>query len=164
MRFINGYLNISKKLNKLLEYICAILIILMTLIIWVQVFNRYFLGSSFVWVEDITKMLMVYMAMLGAAILVFEDGHVTITILRDKLKYKNILKLIFLLMIIAFSALLVYSGIIFVVQTRRTSWMTGLHYRYYHFSMVIGGVFILNQSIAQSLKLIKEIFMEEDYK
>ncbi len=155
MRFVETYILFAARVNRILEAICTACVVVMVTILWLQVFVRYLLGFSFVWVEEVAKVLMVYMAMLTSAILVFEDGHVSITFLLDKIKFRRTIRLVFLLLIIAFSIVLTYSGVIFAAGTVRRSWMTGISYAYYHWSIAIGGFFLITQSIAQFLKVAK---------
>lgn len=161
MGFIDYYLLAAKKINQVLEYVCIFCIVIMTLIVWAQVFNRYILGSSFIWVEEVAKVLMVYMAILGSAILVFEDGHVSVTFIIDKLQFKYWIKALFLAFIISFSVVLTYSGVVFASGTVRHSWMTGISYAYYHWSMAIGGFFLVTQSLAQFLKITRDYLLKK---
>lgn len=155
MRFVESYISLAARINRVLEAICTVCVIFMVSILWLQVFVRYFLGFSFVWVEEVAKVLMVYMAMLASAILVFEDGHVSVSFLLEKIKFSYAIRYFFLLLIIAFSIVLTYSGVIFAAGTVRHSWMTGISYAYYHWSIPIGGFFLITQSVAQLLKLVR---------
>ncbi len=159
MKIYDMFESISNRINKTLEIICGILLIIIVLIIWEQVFFRYFLYQGLPWAEIITKQLMIYMALLGAAVVFYEKSHVSINFFKNKIKYEKIvLGLDFLTLILAFSLfiLLIYAGFDYA----NLGWIsanpvTRIPNFWAYLAIPIGGLFLAFQSITLFLRLLK---------
>ena len=95
--------NLFDSINKYTGYICAFLVVLMTLNVFIVVFLRYLFGISFIWLQETYVWMHAYIFMAGAGFTYLNDAHVRIDIIyRSSSKvYKAIVDLvgnIFLLM------------------------------------------------------------------
>lgn len=102
--------------NRLIEVIGNICIWGMFAIILANTVLRTVIGYSFPWAEEISKLLMVWMAMLVSAVALYEDRHVALTFLFEKLKPRHqvVALLIFDILVLIFSLILVDSGDLYV--------------------------------------------------
>jgi len=57
---------------------CIFLLAVMSLVVIVQVFSRYVLHYSFVWAEELVRYLMIWMVMIGAALVQATNDHIRI--------------------------------------------------------------------------------------
>ncbi|MBW1722045.1 MAG: TRAP transporter small permease [Deltaproteobacteria bacterium] len=57
---------------------CILLLILMSLIVIIQVFSRYLFNHSFVWAEELVRYLMIWMVLIGAALVQSKNEHIRI--------------------------------------------------------------------------------------
>ena len=78
-----------KQLRKILDNILNVLagvsfLAMVALTCW-QVFTRYVLQNPSSWSEELVSYLFAWMALLGAAIVVGERGHMNIPILVDRM-------------------------------------------------------------------------------
>ena len=104
--FINILKNLSSTIsyiNKIAGFICAILVVLMSLNVFLVVVLRYLFGISFIWLQETYVWMHAYIFMAGAGFTYLNDAHVRIDIIyRSSSKvYKAIVDLvgnIFLLM------------------------------------------------------------------
>ena len=95
--------NLFDSINKYTGYICAFLVVLMTVNVFIVVFLRYLFGISFIWLQETYVWMHAYIFMAGAGFTYLNDAHVRIDIIyRSSSKvYKAIVDLvgnIFLLM------------------------------------------------------------------
>lgn len=95
--------NIFDNINKYTGYLCAFLVVLMTVNVFIVVFLRYLFGISFIWLQETYVWMHAYIFMAGAGFTYLNDAHVRIDIIyRSSSKvYKAIVDLvgnIFLLM------------------------------------------------------------------
>ena len=95
--------SIINSINKVAGYLCAFLVILMTLNVFLVVVLRYLFGISFIWLQETYVWMHAYIFMAGAGFTYLNDAHVRIDIIyRSSSKvYKAIVDLvgnIFLLM------------------------------------------------------------------
>lgn len=109
VRFLGS---LSSFLVKISTAVAQVLLLVMTLIIVALVFSRYFLSFSFPWAEEVTRYLMVYMSLLGAAVVVRMDEHIRVNFFFNLLSKKmaRIVNLIFQLGIIFFLIILIKEG------------------------------------------------------
>jgi TRAP-type C4-dicarboxylate transport system permease small subunit len=145
----------------ILEKISIIFIFAMCIIMWFQIFYRYILRLGIPWAEEIAKYLMVWMAMLGAALVMWEKGHVAVEFLYDKIPPK-IARWVKLLQLI------VQIILVFVIMTEgwkyaQTGWRsisptTKIPRFYPYLSIPVGAALMLFYS---SLLLVKQIY--EDF-
>ena len=95
--------NLFKQINTIFGYICAFLVILMTVNVFVVVVLRYVFGISFIWMQETYVWMHAFIFMLGAGYAYLNDDHVRIDIIyrNTKKRYKiivNILGNVFLLL------------------------------------------------------------------
>ena len=79
---------ISRAYQALLDALAAIagvLLVLTTLAVVIDVGARYFLGTSFAWVFELTEYVLLYVPCLGMAWLVRRRGHISIDIVTSKI-------------------------------------------------------------------------------
>ena len=63
------------------EWLVIALMAVITATVIAQVGLRWLAGTSLVFHEELTRYLMIWVAMLGSALLVHEDGHIRVTLL-----------------------------------------------------------------------------------
>jgi C4-dicarboxylate transporter DctQ subunit len=136
----------------------------MTIIIWTQVILRYIFSIGLPWAEEIAKYLLVWSAMIGAAIVLFEKGHISVNFLYDKFsnKYKKWIKLAHYLIYICFFAIITYYGYFYAIFGMRfTSPSTGIPRFWPYLSIFIGGLFMTCFSIVMLINHIYNRFLKK---
>ncbi|MGQ7843936.1 TRAP transporter small permease [Granulosicoccus sp. 3-233] len=81
-------MNIADRLSSAIAACLNVLIGLMLLVmcsvtVW-QVFARYVLNDASSWSEEVARIMMIWIAMLGSAVLIKSGGHITVTVLLDR--------------------------------------------------------------------------------
>jgi TRAP-type C4-dicarboxylate transport system permease small subunit len=91
------------------ELLCNLLLVVMTAVIAMLILSRNLFGFSFSWSEELTRFLLVWLSMLGAAVLLRRDDHIRMELLAEHLPPRARLVLSFLLrlLILAFLVILV---------------------------------------------------------
>lgn len=69
---------IIKRIESLETNICIYLLALMSFVVILQVFSRYLFNYSFVWAEELVRYLMIWMVMIGAALVQSKNEHIRI--------------------------------------------------------------------------------------
>lgn len=75
--------------------IAMMLFVMCAVTVW-QVFARYVLNDASSWSEEVARIMMTYMALIGSAVVIKTGGHVTVTVLLDRVN-STVLKWILLL-------------------------------------------------------------------
>lgn len=72
---------LNSGLSRLLQYLLtAVFVILVFVVLW-GVASRYLLGDQASWSEELARLLMVWLALLGAALVAREDRHLGLDVL-----------------------------------------------------------------------------------
>lgn len=103
---------LRNSLNKVLEFICCVLLALMTIFATWQVASRYVFSNPSTVTEELVLICFVWMGLLGAAYLFGKQEHMAMTFLFDKLSEKNQskVKLFYEVIIMAFAVLVLVFG------------------------------------------------------
>lgn len=96
-------------LCRLVELLCNAMLAVMTAVIAMLILSRNFLGFSFSWSEELTRFLLVWLSLLGAAVLMRRDDHIKLDFLAEWLppKAKLLLSFLLRLLVLAFLIILV---------------------------------------------------------
>jgi C4-dicarboxylate transporter DctQ subunit len=69
-------------LEKIQEWILVIGLTVITLVTFSSVVGRYLLGTSFVWSEELTRYIMIWLTFIGASLGIVRGAHIKIDVLR----------------------------------------------------------------------------------
>ena len=118
--------------------------------VFLGVFSRYVLRSTFTWYDEIARLLFVWMVFLGAAVGVRQAGHFRLHLVIDRFhrSLRRAADLLGVLAIMLFGAVLVQQGwkLVELGQFQQTPVM-GLSKRYVYASMPVGGILIILYSL-----------------
>ena len=104
----------KKFLNEFEIYIGAVIFILMTILLFVQVVTRYVFHRSFTWTEEISTIFFVWMVYLGVCSAVLRRKHLRIDAFVEAMPFK-VKKILLIISNIIFIAFLLY--LIFPLMT-----------------------------------------------
>mgnify|MGYP001501990993 CR=1 FL=1 len=102
-------------LCRAVEILCNAMLAVMTAIIAMLIVSRNLLNFSFPWSEELTRFLLVWLSMLGAAVLLRRDDHIRLELLTDYLSPR---------MRIGLSLALRLLVLVFLVILLQQSWLT----------------------------------------
>ena len=115
--------SISEFFIKISLVVSQILLIIMTGVIVALVISRYFFLYSFSWAEELTKYLMVWMVLLGAAIILRRDEHIKVDYFFNLLpkKVAIVVQIIFRLLVIIYLVVLCKEGFTTAIMMSKMS-------------------------------------------
>jgi TRAP-type C4-dicarboxylate transport system permease small subunit len=76
---------LATMLERLLDGLIGVALVVMVCAMAYQVFGRYVLGHAPSWSEELARYLMVWMTMLGSAAVLRSSGHISVTTVTDRL-------------------------------------------------------------------------------
>lgn len=102
---------ISEIIDKVVSVICVILTFLMFLSVLYQVIGRYLIQTSIAWTEEAARYCMIWLAFLGASMLVRSGENSSVTFIKDRFseQVRSYLDLLILAVMLLFMA-----GIFFI--------------------------------------------------
>lgn len=75
---------LSDKIALVLNFtIASMLFVMCAVTVW-QVFARYVLNDASSWSEEVARIMMTYMALIGSAVVIKTGGHVSVTVVLDR--------------------------------------------------------------------------------
>lgn len=104
--------HLASMIERVLDTILGLMLLVMALSVAWQVFGRYVLHHAPDWSEEVARFLVVWITMLGAAAVLRSGGHITITALLDRLPDRWARAVILLrdLMMVGCCAVLIWTG------------------------------------------------------
>lgn len=152
-----GVLNkISDAVNTVVEYVVAILMGLMTIIVFVQVLFRLFAGSL-PWSEEMARYMMIYLVYLGASVGVKYGNHIAVEFIATVLpkKAQDVLEVVVdLLMLFCFCVIMVYGMKVVDITMMQRSPAMQLPMGLIYFSLVLGSALMFLQGLIDMIKTI----------
>lgn len=144
------------QINKYLLYIIGVLLIIMSLTIFFQVFSRFFLGASLSWSEELSRYLMAWLVFLGAAISIRKQSLIGVEAFVDLVSnnVKKYIKTFVYIVCLGFGIFLVLKGIdmLEIVATQKSPAMK-VPMTWVYASIPFGGVLMAVNSIVVIIEL-----------
>jgi TRAP-type C4-dicarboxylate transport system permease small subunit len=112
-------LGLDRLIGRLEAALLAAMVAAITAVTFAQVFTRYVIGDPLIWTEEVARYLFVWITLIGAAAAVRSHGHYGLDMLRHYAPpLRAALGLLTMLVVTAFLALLLYTGI---AETRQAA-------------------------------------------
>ena len=94
------------------RWIVIAMMAVMVLLVFMNVVSRYIFNHSFIWAEELSQYLMVWVAFLGAGLALREGRHVAIEMLQDRLPStaRRVMRHLVALLLIVFMGILTVLG------------------------------------------------------
>jgi TRAP-type C4-dicarboxylate transport system permease small subunit len=74
----NAFIAWAIRIERTLDAILGLMLLTVTLALFYQVFGRYVVGRAPAWTEEVARMMVAWMAMLGTGACLREGGHVAV--------------------------------------------------------------------------------------
>ncbi len=115
---VDGWRRLSEALDRATKGVCVALVLFMTAEVLVHVFFRYALFSPFKWGEELARLVMIWMGMLGIAIALREGEHMGLETLLDRFgpRARAALRLAAQVLVALFLLVLAYWGTVMAVR------------------------------------------------
>lgn len=127
------------------SFIAIILIVIVSVTI-LQVFFRFVLDTPLVWSDELGRFLFIWMVFIGAAIVSFDDRHLTVEVIQERMsvKVKLISSIIIRTLIVAFLVITIYSSFDLVrVSHYLTSGALKIPFSYWRVAAPIGSALMI---------------------
>ncbi len=161
-------LDVFLKLNKCLLKVLELAVIFFTGflvidVVW-GVFTRYVIGHQSPWTEELARMLLIWVSLLGASIGFIRKSHLGVDYFVGKLNQKwQLISQFVIYVLVAFFAgvVLVYGGyrvVSSVLQNGQPSAALKIQWGYVYLAVPISGFFIVIFSIQMMTEVLRELF------
>ena len=92
-------------------------------ILCAQVIFRYFIGNSLDWIEEVSRILLIWLTYIGAAVALKRKGHIAVDVFLGLFpeSFRRVADIVTSVLVIAFSAFLCVQGVTFALLSERTT-------------------------------------------
>lgn len=154
-------MKLKEKLDSILGWLLAMLMALMVVNVTWQVFSRYILNDPSSWTDEVSRYMLVWLGLLGAAYVSGKNGHLAIDVILTKLKGKRfywVNVIIHVLIILFASVVMVWGGgnLVYITQVLEQKTATlQVPLSWIYMMIPLSGVFVIFYHISHisNLKL-----------
>jgi TRAP-type transport system small permease protein len=141
---------LARALSNLVEGLLLVMMVVLCADVFLGVFSRYVLMSTFTWYDEIARLLFAWIVFLGAAVGVRRGAHFRLHLLVDRMPrgLQRVTHVVAVLAVIGVGLVLIQQGwkLVELGQFQRTPVM-GLSKQYVYASVPAGGVLIIVYSL-----------------
>lgn len=149
-----------KVLDKVLEFICCTLLVVMTFTATWQVVSRYVFKSPSTWSESVTLISFVWMSLMAAAYVFGKQEHMQMTFIFDKFNPANQKKIKILTEVIIFAfalCVLVFGGFkISMLEMGQKEASLGIAMGYIYMALPLSGLLTCMYNVLNLSEMIAE--------
>jgi TRAP-type C4-dicarboxylate transport system permease small subunit len=146
--------------DRIVKGACLILLGVMTGVVFLQVFGRFFLPTPLCWTEELARYLMAWSAFIGASSMIktWENVYVDFLIEKFPLKIKKIIYLLIKIIILVFMIYItnITLKVLPPVGVYQTTPALGIPMLWAHLGMIIGFILMIVQLIGT---IFNDLFM-----
>ncbi len=150
-----------KILNKIIEVIIAILIVLMVLGNFWQIFTRFVLGNAADWTEEFLRYSLIWLTMLGVPYAYGKNQHIAIEFITDKFSARGkLIDGIFIqVLILLISVFVMICGGVMVTKNAvgQVSAALGMPMQFYYLGVPVCGVLMIVYTLPKLIGDIKAL-------
>ena len=141
---------LARALSLIVEGLLLVMMVVLCLDVFLGVFSRYVMARTFIWYDEIARLLFVWIVFLGAAVGVRRSAHFRLHLVLDRFPpgLGRVAHVVGVLAVIAVGLVLIQQGwkLVELGQFQRTPVM-GLSKQYVYASIPAGGVLIILYSL-----------------
>ena len=151
--------SIRNLLDGLIFKVCSLILILMVMDVTWQVFSRYVLSDPSSFTDECARFLMIWLGLLGGALLFGRGGHLAVTYFSDKCsdQIKKYLSLFIHILITLFAIFtMLYGGFNLILRTiLQPSPSMHIPMGYVYSILPISGVIVIIYTVLNIIDLLK---------
>jgi TRAP-type C4-dicarboxylate transport system permease small subunit len=152
---------LTRILSNVVEWVCMLLMVVLSADLLLGVFSRYVLVRTFTWYDEIARGCFVWLTFLGAAVGVKRHAHFRLHLFVDRLppRLQQALSILLPLVVLAFAAVLVQQGLVFLELGRfQQTPVMGLPKTWIYIAIPIGGGLMILYSLLPLLRALRGVF------
>ncbi|MBP1713786.1 MAG: Tripartite ATP-independent periplasmic transporter DctQ component [Deltaproteobacteria bacterium] len=151
---------LKRILANAVEWICLLLMVVLSIDLLLGVFSRYVLVKTFTWYDEIARGCFVWLTMLGAAVGVKRQAHFRLHIIVDRLtpRLRQATVILLPLVVIIFAGVLIQQGLVFLELGKfQQTPVMGLPKTWIYFAIPIGGALMILYSLGPLWRAFRDL-------
>jgi TRAP-type C4-dicarboxylate transport system permease small subunit len=151
---------LKKAFDNLIEGVCAVLMVALAVVVFIQVFNRFVLQTPLAWSEDLAMLLYQWVVFVGAALGVKRMRHFGIELVVRQFpeQWRHRIELLTPLVMLGVAVVMIVQGYsILTLNINRTFATMDLSYTWAFLPIPLGGVLIIVYLIQLEIERWKRV-------
>jgi len=151
---------LKRILANAVEWICLVLMVVLSIDLLLGVFSRYVLVRTFTWYDEIARGCFVWLTFLGAAVGVKRQAHFRLHIIVDRLtpRLRQATLVILPLVVIIFAGVLIQQGLVFLeIGKFQQTPVMGLPKTWIYVAIPIGGALMILYSLGPLWRALRDL-------
>ncbi len=151
---------LKRILSNAVEWICLILMVVLSIDLLLGVFSRYVLVKTFTWYDEIARGCFVWLTFLGAAVGVKRQAHFRLHIIVDRLtpRLRQATVVILPLVVVIFAGVLIQQGLVFLeIGKFQQTPVMGLPKTWIYVAIPIGGALMILYSLGPLWRALRDL-------
>jgi TRAP-type C4-dicarboxylate transport system permease small subunit len=151
---------LKRILANAVEWICLVLMVVLSIDLLLGVFSRYVLVRTFTWYDEIARGCFVWLTFLGAAVGVKRQAHFRLHIIVDRLtpRLRQATVVILPLVVIIFAGVLIQQGLVFLeIGKFQQTPVMGLPKTWIYVAIPIGGALMILYSLGPLWRALRDL-------
>ena len=151
---------LKRILANAVEWICLVLMVVLSIDLLLGVFSRYVLVRTFTWYDEIARGCFVWLTFLGAAVGVKRQAHFRLHIIVDRLtpRLRQATVVILPLVVIIFAGVLIQQGLVFLeIGKFQQTPVIGLPKTWIYVAIPIGGALMILYSLGPLWRALRNL-------
>ena len=151
---------LKRILANAVEWICLLLMVVLSIDLLLGVFSRYVLVRTFTWYDEIARGCFVWLTFLGAAVGVKRQAHFRLHIIVDRLtpRLRQATVVILPLVVIIFAGVLIQQGLVFLeIGKFQQTPVMGLPKTWIYVAIPIGGALMILYSLGPLWRALRDL-------
>jgi TRAP-type transport system small permease protein len=151
--------SLKAAMDSTLYVFAAFLMAVVCITVLLQILFRYFLNNPLIWSEELSRYLYIWICMIGWVIATKNRVHIRVNFFADMFpeKVQKLISLLNNILLIIFSAFLVYYGLILSIRNIHDSTITlYVSFFYVYLSAPLGALLLIIYSTLDIISKIKE--------
>lgn len=151
---------VVNRINRLVELVVIVQFAVLVIVVTAAVFARYVLNDSIVWAEELARYLFVWVSFLGGGLGVGTNIHVGVDSLVELMprRTKLAVQILMELMIVGFTAVLIWVGAQFAAFGMRTEAMLlPIPMGYVYLAVPVGGFVMLMNVLVHLHRHVRQL-------
>lgn len=146
---------------RVIEVVTILLFVVLLLDVLWGVFSRYILGGQTRWTEELAGMLLVWVSLLGAALVFRDKGHLGVDYFVSKFdpEVQNLIEIFIHIVVILFAVLIMIIGgyqlVSRTLESNQVKPALGLKVGYFYLAVPISGLLIVLFTLELMFKVFK---------
>lgn len=160
MNVLKSFVKFMDIFNKYLGYLLAIILAVMSILIFWQVVSRHFFGTPLSWSEELARFLMIYLIMIGSALATKDGGMISVDVLLERFESSRLKPYIItvaqIISIIFFVVLFIYGYQFAMNSFNQIAPGSQISMGWIYLSIPIGAVLLIINSITRVISVFVE--------